>query len=61
MNDLTEEQKKIIIASLLPQLWITLSSVPIGMMPNYEQAWDIAESVINAYAAAIKQKVKCDW
>jgi hypothetical protein len=44
----TEDEKKRIVASLLMQLWITLPQIPAGHMPNYEQAWEIAKSVLAA-------------
>jgi|SRR3990172_9321345 len=48
----TEEEKNKIVASLLLQLWITLPHIPAGTMPNYEQAWDIAKSVLAAAPSA---------
>ena len=44
----TVEEKKYIVASLLIQLWVTLPAVEPGTMPNYEQAWAIAKSVLDA-------------
>ena len=51
----SEEDKKKIVASLLVQLWITLPQVPVGTMPNYEQAWDIAQAVLAAAPSAGKE------